>query len=278
MSKRIDISGQRFGKLLVIKRAKDYISPKNKHESCWECKCDCGNTKIVRQSDLHSGRTKSCGKCVTYIKELNKNKNIPNGYFVDYTNKKFNRWTVKYFVGQNSNGAAIWHCICDCGTEKDLTVSTIQSGQSKSCGCLKSEVTAKRNTIHGMSKTRLYNEWTGMKDRCYNPNCEFYSYYGGKGISICNDWKDDFVKFRDWALQHGYSDSLTIDRINNDKDYCPENCRWVTSKIQANNRTNNILVCYNGEWRTIGYVMKKTKKTYNQVYHYFRTRDLIKRK
>ena len=96
--------------------------------------------KTVRQSDLHSGRTKSCGVCVSYIKELNRNKNIPNGHFRDYTNEKFGRWTVQYFVKKNSYGASIWHCKCDCGTEKDLTVATLVSGYSKSCGCLRDKI------------------------------------------------------------------------------------------------------------------------------------------
>ena len=278
MAKRIDISNQRFGKLTVIERADDYISPKGKHESCWKCKCDCGNMKTVRQSDLHSGRTKSCGICVSYIKELNRNKNIPNGHFRDYTNEKFGRWTVQYFVKKNSCGASIWHCKCDCGTEKDLTVTTLVSGYSKSCGCLRDETTSKLSTSHGMSKTRLYKEWIAMKDRCYRKSHEFYEYYGGKGIKICNEWKNSFENFRDWALQNGYEDDLTIDRIDNDKDYCPSNCRWVDLKFQANNRTNNILVFYGDEWISVEKVMEQTGKTYNQVYHYYRYHNLMKRK
>ena len=212
-----------------------------------------------------------------YIKELNRNKNIPNGHFRDYTNEKFGRWTVQYFVKKNSYGASIWHCKCDCGTEKDLTVATLVSGYSKSCGCLRDETTSKRSTSHGMSKTRLYKEWIAMKDRCYRKSHEFYQYYGGKGIKVCDIWKNNFENFRDWALQNGYRDDLTIDRINNDEDYSPSNCRWVNLKCQANNRTNNILVFYNNDWISIEDAMKQTGKTYNQIYHYYRSRKLIKK-
>ena len=278
MSKRIDISNQRFGKLTVIERAEDYISPKGKHESCWKCKCDCGNMKTVRQSDLHSGRTKSCGECVSYIKELNRNKNIPNSRFRDYTNEKFGRWIVLYFVKQSSYGASIWHCRCDCGVEKDLDVRTLTSGKSKSCGCLRGEIISAHSTSHGMSKTRLYKEWKAIKERCYRKSHEFYEYYGGKGIKVCDEWKNNFENFRDWALQNGYKDDLTIDRIDNDKDYCPSNCRWADFKFQANNRTNNILVFYNDDWVSVEEVVKQTGKTYNQVYQYCRYHNLMKRK
>lgn len=278
MAKKVDIKNQRFGKLVAIEKAKDYVSPKGKHESCWVCKCDCGNVKIIRQSDLHSGRTKSCGKCVSYIKELNRNKNIPNGHFRDYTNEKFGRWIVKYFVKQKPSGDSVWHCLCECGTEKDLDVGTLVTGQSKSCGCLKREQTRERNTSHGMSKTRLYKEWLSMKERCYREKHEFYQYYGGKGIKVCEEWKNNFENFRNWALQNGYNDDLTIDRIDNDKDYCPSNCRWVDMQIQANNRTNNIVVLHNNKWMTIEEVIKQTGKTYNQVYQHCRYHNLMKRK
>ena len=120
-------------------------------------------------------------------------------------------------------------------------------------------------------------EWIAMKDRCYRKSHEFYQYYGGKGIKVCDIWKNNFENFRDWALQNGYRDDLTIDRINNDEDYSPSNCRWVNLKCQANNRTNNILVFYNNDWISIEDAMKQTGKTYNQIYHYYRSRKLIKK-
>lgn len=103
---------------------------------------------------------------------------------------------------------------------------------------------------HGMGNTRLYHIWKSMKQRCNNPKCINYHNYGGKGITVCDEW-DDFIQFKDWAMKAGYKDNLTIDRIESSGNYCPDNCRWVTYKIQNNNKNNNIMIEYNGEVHTI---------------------------
>ena len=104
---------------------------------------------------------------------------------------------------------------------------------------------------HGGRYTRLYNIWLNMKQRCSNPKASHYEYYGGKGVSVCEEWKKSFSTFRDWALSNGYEDGLTIDRIESDKDYCPENCRWVTHLQQMSNTTRNVMLTYQGETHSL---------------------------
>lgn len=133
-----------------------------------------------------------------------------------------------------------------------VTTGHLMSGHTKSCGCLGRE--CRDQTTHGESHTRLNNIWYGMKARCLNPNSDAYSNYGGRGIDICDEWVHDYVSFRDWALSNGYADDLTLDRINVNLGYYPDNCRWATNKQQSNNKRNNVLLDYNG-----------TKFTYSEL-------------
>lgn len=111
---------------------------------------------------------------------------------------------------------------------------------------------------HGDARTKLNKVWRNMKDRCYNPNNKRYAHYGARGIIVCNEWRDDYVKFRNWAIANGYIEGLSLDRINNDGNYCPENCRWVNSVIQNNNFSRNRFVTYNGLTLSISQWAKKT--------------------
>lgn len=126
--------------------------------------------------------------------------------------------------------------LCFCGKEFISNMSTVNNGTTKSCGCYKSWKNGKSCFIDHRSKKRLYRLFHDMKKRCYNKNNSHYKYYGGKGIKICQEWLEDFLKFEEWALNNGYEPHLTIDRKHNDKDYTPDNCRWVTKQIQAINR------------------------------------------
>lgn len=128
-----------------------------------------------------------------------------------------------------------WECRCVCGTEKSVMGDDLRRGDAKSCGCRRGESLGS----HRMSKSRIYRIWRHMKSRCYNPNVESYPWYGGKGISVCEEWQH-FEPFNKWAKDNGYSSDRSIDRVDNAKGYAPENCRWSTDKEQARNTTRNV--------------------------------------
>ena len=166
---------------------------------------------------------------------------------IDMTGMQFGYWTVLYKDSPHKGSKnSFWVCQCKCGNLRTITRSTLLSGKSLSCGCKPSENRKGINKTHGMSKTRLYHEWISMRRRCSSPNNKFAANYYLKGISVCPQW-EKFEQFRDWALANGYTDSMTIDRIDNDKGYCPENCRWIPFDEQARNKTNNRYIEYKGE-------------------------------
>lgn len=173
----------------------------------------------------------------------------------DLTGMKFGRWTVLEFAGYKNYGTktrAFWHCKCDCGKEKDVVGHNLIEGKTQSCGCLHNELLVKHFTKHGARKTkekteRLYFTWKNMRARCLDTSNRHYSYYGGRGIAVCDEWKNSYSSFRKWALENGYNESLTIDRIDVNGNYEPSNCRWATRQEQARNKRTNIFIEYNGE-------------------------------
>jgi hypothetical protein len=156
---------------------------------------------------------------------------------VDITGNRYGRLLVQKEALPRTKPAK-WVVICDCGTIKEVSGKDMKNGKIQSCGCYKSECTKERHTTHGGTSggvSRLYRIWLGMLQRVTNPKRDSYKSYIGKGITICDSWKD-FATFQKWALHNGYKHDLSIDRINNDMSYCPENCRWVNHTMQARNR------------------------------------------
>lgn len=145
--------------------------------------------------------------------------------------KVFGRWTVIEFSHKDSQSRRVWLCECECGSIKAVLEYNLKSGRSTSCGCYHKETISKiisdRNYVHGEAGTRLYKIWQNMKQRCANPKDTHYKWYGGRGIKVCDAWQE-YIPFRDWALQNGYDDSLTIERIDSSKGYEPNNCEWVS--------------------------------------------------
>ena len=171
--------------------------------------------------------------------------------FIDLTGKRYGRLVVIERT-KNKGSKTAWLCKCDCGNEKIVTGDGLNRGNTKSCGCLSKEIARNRQYKHGKTQCRLYNVWYSMKRRCYDKNVKNFNKYGGRGIKVCEEWLNDFLSFYNWAISNGYRDDvergkLTLDRIDNNKGYYPDNCRWVNQKIQNRNKTNLFMITYNGK-------------------------------
>lgn len=195
---------------------------------------------------------------------------------VDLTGKRFGRLEVlrrgEDRIEPSGKHRVMWICKCNCDKHSIVNVSgdALKEGRSTSCGCFRNESSRARNTTHGDTNTKLYSIWCAMKTRCTNQNTEAYKDYGGRGICICDEWLNNYESFKTWALNNGYEQGLSIDRIDNDKGYEPQNCRWVTSVAQANNRRSNRLITYNGETHNVtewASILNKNPKTiFNRLY------------
>ena len=169
---------------------------------------------------------------------------------IDLTGNIYGRLTVICQVENTKEGRARWKCRCDCGNEKDIPGKDLRRGNIKSCGCLRREASSSRKKTHGASESRLYYIWLTMKQRCNNPNNHKARDYRNRGITICSEW-NEFEEFQKWALANGYADNLTIDRIDNDGNYEPKNCRWATAIEQGSNKRNNVNITFDGKIKNI---------------------------
>ena len=181
---------------------------------------------------------------------------------------KYNRLTVIEKTKDKTGNSYLWLCKCECGDFVKVKKWNFTSGNTKSCGCLKIESTitmSKGNIVHGMSRTRIYRVWEAMKRRCDNPVSERHSNYGGRGITYCDEW-GEFEGFYKWALSNGYEERLTIDRIDNNGNYEPINCRWATWQEQSLNKTNSRKVTYKNKIITMAELSEATGKPYHLLY------------
>lgn len=249
--------GERFGKLTVVEFK--YID--KHHHSCWLCQCDCGNQVVVSRDRLVSGNTSSCG-CIKLIPRYN-----------DIIGERYGRLTVIGFDHIDERHQAYWVCQCDCGSKVVVKAASLKSGNTSSCGCYKRDRTRETMATHGLSTTRLYKAWQAMQNRCENSNYGSYHRYGQRGIRVCGEWKN-FENFRDWAVASGYSEGLSLDRINNDGNYCPENCRWTDWGTQCNNRSSNHIIEYGGQSHTVAEWARLFNMPYSTLQRHIQTNDM----
>lgn len=170
---------------------------------------------------------------------------------IDIKGQRFGR-LVAVEKSPNKRGRTAWKCVCDCGNEIIVTTTDLRRGHTRSCGCIHSERMHgnKMRETHGDTHTSLYKTWSAMKQRTSNPKTINYELYGGKGVGVCEKWLK-YENFKAWATENGYEEGLTLDRIDGNGDYCPENCRWVDWETQQNNRCNNRLITFNGKTQTM---------------------------
>lgn len=187
----------------------------------------------------------------------------------DLTGMRFGRLLVIEEAPQVKRGVTRWRCLCDCGNEKVVTGSGLRYGETRSCGCLHREFASKHMTkmhkTHGESRTPLYIKWQAMMHRCENPTDVNYKHYGARGISVCPEWRSSFISFRDWALSNGFSDGLEIDRIDVNKGYYPDNCRWVTHTENENNKRDNRIETYKGVTDTLANLCRRFNANYANI-------------
>lgn len=192
-------------------------------------------------------------------------------YKIDLKGMKFNRLKVVEYVGQSGRRRTMWRCVCDCGNELIVDGTHLRTGHTKSCGCYNRERIGNLNKKTGCTKTKLYYTYRNILNRCYRADNSSHKYYVDRSITMCPEWRDKdtgFYAFREWALSHGYEEGLSIDRIDNDKGYSPDNCRWVDTYVQANNKRNNYYIKINGEIDTVGNMARKYSVSYWNLLHY----------
>lgn len=188
---------------------------------------------------------------------------------IDMIGKRFGKLLVIEESKERKNNQLLYKCLCECGNIHYVVSGDLRSNRVKSCGCLKH--------THCKTHDRLYKIYNCMKTRCYNKHVNEYKNYGGRGIDVCSEWREDFMAFYNWAVNNGYKEGLTIDRVNVDGDYEPNNCRWVTKKQQANNRRNNIILTYKNKSQTLSQWADELGIKYATMYKRYKTEKSIEK-
>lgn len=267
-----DLTGQRFGKLVVVSRGEDYVRPSTgRHAAKWNCVCDCGASCCVIGEALKRGLTKSCG-CVR--KQGPKIDNL--------VGLRFGKLTVISLAERKSYGSrsvVTWECLCDCGKMTRVSSQNIRQGQVKSCGCFAKEATSKRMTKHGLSNTPEYEAWTNMNGRCKGRGLLSKKNYENKGIRVCQRYESDFVSFYE-DMHPRPSEDHSIDRIDNTRGYdcghpdCADctargatrNVRWATWTEQMRNTSRNHHIIHNGDKITVAELGERLGVSYTEAY------------
>ena len=261
---KYDLRGHIYGDLEVIdmnyEATEKTIETYGKRKIVWKCKClKCGHISLHFKSDLDlilKQGSSGCGRCY--------------GYYL--VGQKFGRLTVIEDLGTKGRGEKYCRCLCDCGESVNIRQVSLIYGKTQSCGCLHNDLLAQRNketaSLNGDSVNpkykRIHQIWTGMKSRCFSPNNTNYHLYGGRGITVCDEWLI-WQNFRDWALNNGYQEDLTIDRIDGNDIYRPGNCRWATYEEQGNNTSKNKRITYKGRTQTLSEWCKELNLDYHRT-------------
>lgn len=265
----MDYSGQIFGNIKVLKRAD-------------------GDLDRCRKSLKETGRTTDpkytcecllCGKIFDrnmYAVKKNKFKNCGcQSLQYDLTNKKFGKLTAIKPIGMNKHSEMNWECVCDCGNKYISTSYGLRKGYSTQCKQCSNKQLSRKKTKYIVYSKRLKECYVNMKTRCTNKKQDPFNRYVNRGIDLCEEWKNDYSKFQTWALNSGYNENLTLDRIDNNKGYSPDNCRWVTRKEQANNRRTSLFLNYQGTSDTLANWSRKLNIPYNYIqYRIYKGKDL----
>lgn len=268
-TKYIDLIGEKFGRLTVIKKGNGRYTTGGQYKTTWICKCDCGNEREIDTQKLRKGHTLSCG-CL-------RNEKIGNLNKADLSGKKFGRLTVIRFLQpeERKRKRYTWLCKCDCGKIVQVEGGKLTLGNTRSCGCLVVDFISNLNKKYKYTSKRLYSVYKGMLSRCYDENHREYSNYGGRGVTVYQEWLESYDAFAEWAFNNGYKENAkylecTLDRKDVDKNYDPDNCRWVSNQVQQNNRRDCIYAEYNGEVHTCMEWSKILGMTYQKVHYHLK--------
>lgn len=245
-----DITGKTFNNIQVLERDKS----NTKHGTYYFCKCLlCGNVFSKDSYSIRHDTNYSCG-CIKYS--------------LDLTGKKFNHLKVIKFIKVTNHNEKLWECKCDCGNVCYHTSNQLTKGYSKQCKKCGYKITAIKNAKPKKFSKKLVECYVNMKTRTTNKKQDKYNRYINRNITMCDEWLNDYYAFEKWALENGYQENLTIDRIDNNKGYSPDNCRWVDRIVQANNRRTNVCLEYNGKIKTMAQWSRELNIPYWKMQRY----------